>query len=364
MTPKKQIIQTIIATITAVILLSACGGGSSKPPSSTNTTNNNTGTNPAASTGLGTGTIKGTAQGIMVQKIDGLFYVTSSSTAVNTYGYTSNGGQFTYNPGDLIYFYLPMNNAGKNAQNDNTMPILFGTAASSMDITSNMYTYTIDSQSVAVNTAIANNIISFLKGLDIDGNNANGITLNSDEANRVDQTVRIDFTMPTPRFIRQYASYAKYIAGATGATGNIGQTDATFNITLSKGVALFFPSDLMNIDPTIVTPSGSATSTSVIEAFTFMSGNGSTTYDGIYVVGLSPGTQKLEIKQGSNTMDYTITVVDPSVFPDFTGTTVSFPNTSSPAKTDNVDYQNYLKSITNIDLTTSNVKMIFQPGEI
>jgi hypothetical protein len=201
------------------------------------------------------------------------------------------------------------------------------------------------------------NIKSFLEGLDVDANPLNGVTITADERARIQEP--IDFTLSREKFIRQYAQYAEYIAGSTGATGNIGQTDATFNITLSKGIALYFPVDLLKTST--VTP---AENSSTVLGARKWTDTENILKAGVYAVGLNPGVKTLTIQKTGYTMNFQITVVDTTEIDDFNGTVINYLG-DGPTIIQNVNYQNYLTSVEDINLVEAltYINIIFKPGE-
>lgn len=254
---------------------------------------------------------------------NGLIYYTNQTD----HGLTSDGGKFTYNDGETVGFWL-------NYEHD--VFIGYASAKTNMQIAD----LAINAQWVTAETAL--NIRSFLEGLDVDANPLNGVVITEDQRSRIQEP--IDFTLPREKFIRQYAQYAEYIAGETGATGNIGQTDATFNLTLSKGTALYFPVDLLKTGT--VTPGEN--SSSILGTRKWYS-SVNIPKSGVYAVGLNPGTQTLSIQKTGYSMSFNITVVAPEIYPDFNGIVIDYLG-ESPTLTENVNYQNYLESVEDIEL--------------
>lgn len=306
--------------------MAACGG-SGGGSNNQNPNDNNPGDNDNTDNGEGN-----------FGKYDGLIYYTNA----NDHGITDNGGKFAYKEGETVGFWLNY---------ENNVFIGFALAKENMTITD----LAINSQWVTAETA--ENIKSFLEGLDVDANPLNGVTITADERSRIQEA--IDFTLPREKFIRQYAQYAEYIAGSTGATGNIGQTDATFNITLSKGIALYFPVDLLKTST--VTPNENSSTVLGARKWTDLE---NILKAGVYAVGLNPGVQTLTIQKTGYTMSFQITVVDPINTDDFDGTVINYLG-DEPTVIQNVNYQDYLTSVEDLTLieALTYLKIIFKPGE-
>lgn len=313
------------ALLLVMITLVACGGGGG---GGTPAPDNND--NPAdenETPGVGT-----------FGKYDGLIYYTNQTDN----GITSDGGKFNYEDGETVAFWL---NYEKNVF------LGYATAKSGMAITD------LAINAEWVNQETVDNIRSFLEALDIDANPLNGVVITEEQRNRIQEPV--DFTLPRAKFIRQYAHYAEYIAGDTGATGNIGQTESTFNITLSKGVTLFFPVDLLITG--VVTPSPN--NSTVLGTKKWVDDDESRS--GVYAVGLNPGVATLNIYKTGYVMSFNITVVDTAVYPEFSGTVIDYLGGNGPVLTENVSYTDYLNTLPVINLieALTNMKIILKPGE-
>jgi hypothetical protein len=299
---KKQILQIIVLSLMAAIYLCACGSSGSGDPVKNE--------DPPINQTTGKGTFG---------KYDGLIYYTQTK-----HGITSNGGKFDYVPGEEVGFYL---------NHDHLVFIGYATATDNM-IISDLNLDGADNDDVS-----EQNIKSFLEAIDNDGNPVNGVTIT--ESVREKATTPIDFSLASNMFIRINGSYAEYLADfASDATGDIGQTDATYNITLSKGIALYFP--IYMGDGVILHPqkNSSEVINTDIKANPFITDGH--TKEGAYIVGMNPGTITFRITQLCYPLEFNITVVPTDEYPEFNGTVFRYKKL--PDYENNVPYSTFLAS--------------------
>lgn len=332
---KKSILLFILLVFT--LTFASCGGGGGSTPPTADTGGNGQITDDGGGSG-DQNEPDGSGVGHF-DKIDGLIYYSN----LKDKGTTSDGGKFTWGDGDeIVAFWL-----------NDRYNVFLGYAPVRGNIA--ISELAINAQWISEETA--GNIRTFLQALDVDADPSNGVTITEELRNRIREA--IDFTLPRETFIRQYAAYAEYIAGDSGATGWIGQTDATFRLTLSKGTALYFPVDLLNTGA--VSPGERRSS--VLGTKKWIDDE-NTPKSGVYAVGLNPGTETLTIEKTGYTMIFHITVVAPSEFPDFSGTVVEF-QTDRFTVRNHVPYQTYLNSVDSIPMIESlpYLNFILLPGE-
>lgn len=271
------------------------------------------------------------------ENVTGLIYYTNETDN----GVTENG-YFDYEDGETVglwlnYFY--------------NVFIGYALAGDGMTIEG----LAIDGEWISEETA--GNIRLFLEAIDFDGDPSNGITITDDQRSRIRE--KIEFRLPRHRFILQYADYAEYIAGSTAATGDIGQS-ADPTIVLSVGTAIYLP----------INTHHASTLVPDINMSDIM--NMSVIYDyppiktGIYVMGASSGTENVRISQDGYDIEFTVQVVDPAGFDNFTGTTIDFFN-PEPNVTENVDYSDFLVTVEALGVVDPEAliyqTMIFKTGD-
>jgi hypothetical protein len=326
-----------LITLTLFVLtLSACGGSSGSdpsPPANTTGETDQTGSDETESPGPCPGTGR-------FENITGLAYATRAGQV----DYTENG-YFDYEEGDVVAFFL-----------NGYRGVIIGYALARPSLT--IDDLAVDGAWISAETA--ENIRTFLEALDIDDDPSNGITLTAAQRDRAREN--LDVTLPRHRFIRQYADYARYIAGDSGATGDIGQTDEDRHITLARGVSLFLPINLFSVRD--IQPA--VNESPVLNTLTYYDDHSGPIKNGLYLMGADPGVEQVVIPQDGYEITFTVTVVEPETFGEFTGTTIDFfdplPNVS-----ENVSYARYLETTDALGVVDTcaliYLDIIFEPGE-
>jgi hypothetical protein len=104
----------------------------------------------------------------------------------------------------------------------------------------------------------------------------------------------------------------------------------------------------------------------VLNTLTYYDDHSGPIKNGLYLMGADPGVEQVVIPQDGYEITFTVTVVEPETFGEFTGTTIDFfdplPNVS-----ENVSYARYLETTDALGVVDTcaliYLDIIFEPGE-